>query len=165
MESISSIIEKLASEIIAAKKINTPYGKKTLIRSYEIPYLAGYSKDGKIIYIDKRLHPVFTLKNGKKMDIVKYLVVHESTEKHFMDVKDYKYPYAHEMATKAERKAVEADGYPWDEYEKYALSEVQRTKKLEPKEPLPKNLDVRPEIDTRDYRLLKQIKRQEKLKK
>jgi hypothetical protein len=160
VEQISCTLRKIASEL---KKINTPYGKKTLDNSYEIPYLAGYSKDGKTIYIDKRLHPVLVLKNGKKMNIVKYLVVHESSEKHLMDTKGYKYPYAHEMATEIERKAVEADGYPWDEYQEYALSEVKRTKKLVPKEPLPKDLDLKPETDTHDYYLLKKIKDQEKL--
>jgi hypothetical protein len=162
VQQITNAIRKIASDI-TAKKISTPYGHKTLDLSYEIPYLAGYSKDGKTIYIDKRLKPVFELKSGKKINIVKYLIVHESSEKHFIDVKNYKYPYAHEKATKLERKAVEDDGYPWIEYQKYALSEVQRIKKLDSNEPLPKDLDDRPERDTHDYYRLEEIKEHKKL--
>jgi hypothetical protein len=147
------------------KIIDTPYGKKTLDRSFEIPYLAGYSKDGKIIYIDKRLNPSLELSDGREMDIVKYLVIHESAEKHLMDTKGYKYQYAHKKATGIERESVEADGYSWNEYQKYALSEVQRLKKLDPESPLPSNLDNKPEVDTQDYGFLKTIHRHQKLKK
>jgi hypothetical protein len=150
---------------IASTHVDTPYGEKTLDMTYEIPYLAGYSEDGKTIFIDKRLNPIFSLSDGRKMDITKYLVVHESTEKHLMDTKDYKYGYAHQKATGLEREVVEADGYPWDEYQKYALSEVQRLKKLDPEAPLPPNLDNKPEIDTHDYGFLKTIHRHQKLKK
>jgi len=160
---ITQSLKKIAFEILFAKKIDTPFGKKTLDLSYEIPYLAGYSKNGKTIYIDKRIRPNLKLKNGKNINIIKYLAIHEATEKHLMDEKGYKYPYAHQKATAVEREAVEKDGHFWDEYQKYALSEVKRLKRLDPTEPLPKNLDVKPEIDTHDYSLLKQIRHQEKL--
>ena len=130
---------------------------------YEIPYLAGYSKDGKTIYVDKRIHFTFNLKDGRKMNLLKYFIVHETTEKHLEDTKDYKYPYAHEQATKAEREAVEADGYPWDEYESYSLKEVQRLKKIDRTESIPKDYDDRPERDTHDYAMLKKVSQHEKL--
>jgi len=143
--------------------IDTPFGKKIVNNSYEIPYLAGYSKDGKTIYIDKRLNPIFELKDGRKMDITKYTVIHECAEKILEDAIDYKYPYAHQQATGEERKAVEDDGYPWDEYQRYALSEVRRLKKLDPSERLPIDLDEKPEKDTKDYPLLKKIHKQKEL--
>jgi hypothetical protein len=145
------------------KEIKTPYGLKKLDRSYEIPYLCGYNKSGDTIYIDKRLNPVLVLKDGRKMNVIKYLVVHESEEKHLEDEKDYKYPYAHEKATSAERDAVEKDNYPWDEYQKYVLDEVKRIKKIDPEAPIPIDLDIKPEKDPpTDYGLLKVIHRHQK---
>ncbi|MBE3087180.1 MAG: hypothetical protein IMZ64_13295, partial [Bacteroidetes bacterium] len=100
MDALVNILRIIAK---VPKKVNTPYGEKTLDMTYEIPYLAGYSKDGKTVYIDKRLDPSLDLSDGRKMNITKYLIVHESTEKHLMDTKGYKYQYAHEKATGTER--------------------------------------------------------------
>jgi len=147
------------------KSIKTPYGVKILDMSYEIPYFAGYNKSGDTIYIDKRIEPSFILKDGRKMNIIKYLIVHESTEKHLEDEKGYKYPYAHQLATGAEREAVEADGYPWDEYQKYNFHEIRRLKDIEPGEPIPGDYDDKPVKDTRDYGLLKIIRKQQKIQK
>lgn len=145
------------------KTVDTPYGKKKLNVNYEIPYLCGYNKSGDTVYIDKRLDPVLVLKDGRKMDVIKYLVVHESEEKHLEDEKGYKYPYAHEKATGAEKDAVKADGFPWDEYQRYVLAEVKRLKKIDPKEPIPEDYDDKPEKDPpTDYRLLKVIRRHQK---
>lgn len=153
------VARQFLSRITALKKIKTPYGVKKIDNSYEIPYLCGYNKKGDTVYIDKRLNKDLTLKDGRIMDVTKYLIVHESDEKHLEDEKDYKYPYAHEQATKAEREAVEADGYPWDEYQDYVLSEVKRLKKIDPKEPIPDDYDDKPEKDKpRDYGLLKVIR-------
>ena len=159
--------ENLIREIVKSadiQQIDTPYGKKNLDLSYEIPYLAGYSEDGKTVYIDKRVNLVFELEDGREMNILKYLVVHETTEKHLEDEKSYKYQYAHEKATGVERQAVEADGYPWDEYQKYALGEVKRHKELDESERLPDDLDEKPEIDTKDFSLLREIHKQKKIK-
>ena len=156
--------ENLIREIVSKKQIDTPYGKKNLDLSYEIPYLAGYSEDGKTVYVDKRVNLVFELEDGREMNILKYLVVHETTEKHLEDEKGYKYQYAHEKATGVERQAVEADGYPWEEYQRYALAEVKRHKELDESERLPEDLDEKPEIDTKDYVLLKEIHKQKKIK-
>lgn len=140
------------------KKITTPFGKKYLNTSYQIPYLAGYSLDGETIYIDKRYNPLFKLKDGRQMDITKYLIIHEGAEKYLEDTFNYKYPYAHEKATGIEKKIVEADGYPWEEYQDYALSEVQRLKELDPSLGVPKDLDLKPEKDVHNYALLKKIR-------
>ena len=126
-------------------------------RNYEVPFLAGYSKDGKTVYIDKRLPPQFTTKSGKVIDVCKYLVVHEVTEKHLEDTKGYKYQYAHEIATGVERKAVEADGIDWDEYENYMLKMV---KKLEDfSGPIPPDLDIKPEKDSHSGKTIAKIRR------
>ena len=141
------------SKVIASITVNT---------QYQIPYLAGYSTDGKTIYIDKRLPRFFTTKSGKTIDVYKYLIVHEKTEKHLEDTKNYKYPYAHELATKAERIAVEKDGIVWDDYQNYMLKMVKKLKNFSA--PLPIDLDTKPERDTHDsyrYHKIKKIKKTE----
>jgi hypothetical protein len=145
------------------KKIKTPYGVKKLDMSYEIPYLAGYNKKGDKIYIDKRLNPILILKDGREMLVLKYLAIHEAVEKYLEDEKNYKYPHAHKKATGIERKAVEADGYPWNEYQGYMKSEIKRLHEIDSKEPIPKDYDTKPEKDDpRDYGLLKIIREHQK---
>jgi len=116
---------------------------------YEVSYLAGYSVDGKTIYIDKRLPRWLTLKDGRKVDVYKYLVVHELWEKYLEDTMDYKYPYAHQMATGKEREAVERDGIDWNEYQDWMLTAVKKYGEFSES---PKDLDTKPEKDTHDYR-------------
>ena len=146
--------------------IKTPYGDKTLDTTYEVTYLAGYSKDFKTIYIDKRLKPVLKLKNGTLFNVYMPLVVHECEEKNDEDTRDHNYPYAHEFyGTAAERQYVESKGVNWDEYQNYVLSEVKRLKEIDVKAPLPKDYDDRPERDCHDTKELKLIKEHEKLDK
>jgi len=162
------------------------YGLDKINTEYEIPFLAGYSNDGRTIYIDKRLPRWFTLKNGKAIDVHKYLAVHERTEKillgdgifltHQMeDFNDwykqkyglsldldehadgYKYEYAHQLATAKEREAVEDDDIDWDEYQNYMLKMVKKLKEFSGK--LPKDLDLTPEKDTQDYYRYHKIKK------
>src|SRR5262249_52424183 len=53
---------------------------KRLDRNHDIPYLAGYSKDGKIIYIDR--HMPKTMKyQGREINTDRYLILHEEVEK------------------------------------------------------------------------------------
>lgn len=127
---------------------------------YEIPYLAGYSFNGMIIYIDRRLLRWLTLEDGSKIDLFKYLIVHELYEKYMEDTRGYKYQYAHELATKAEREAVERDRIAWDTYQNHMLKMVKKLKTFA--DPLPEDLDTKPEKDTHDYYRYHKI---EKLKK
>jgi hypothetical protein len=125
--------------------------------AYEIPGLAGYSEDGKIIYIDKRLPKKIELGNGKTMSAHKYLNVHERVEKGLIDSKGYKYQYAHRLATGAERKAVEADGYSWDDYQPYMLRMVKKLETYSGR--LPKDLDLTPQRNRGAYAEIRKIKK------
>jgi len=125
--------------------------------AYVVPGLAGYSEDGKTVYIDKRLPKKIELENGKSMPAHKYLSVHERVEKGLIDSKGYKYQYAHRLATGAERKAVEADGYSWDDYQPYMLRMV---KKLEDYSgSVPKDLDLTPQRDRGAYAEIRKIRK------
>lgn len=130
-------------------------------RQYECPYLAGSSKSGKIVYIDKRLPKKLKLKSGRIINTDKYLNVHERVEKIKTDA-GYSYQYAHELATAAERKAVEADKIPWDEYQNYMLGEVKKLQHLDG--PVPKDMDLKPEKDSGDTKMTEKVKELQKAK-
>jgi hypothetical protein len=122
---------------------------------YEIPFLAGYSKDGKTIYIDRRLPR--TIKIGdKEVDIYKYLAVHERVEKTLIDKHAHKYEYAHQLATAAEKKAVTDDGVDWEKYQSFMLRMSKQFEDFNGQ--LPIDLDITPEIDRGDYSLVDKIK-------
>jgi hypothetical protein len=52
-------------------------------RSWDIPYLAGYSQDGRTIYIDRDLQPWFW--RGKPITCDRFLFLHEHVEKSIID--------------------------------------------------------------------------------
>ncbi len=52
-------------------------------RGYDIPYLAGYSQDGSVIYIDRDLGT--WVYRGRSIDTDKFLILHEDVEKSLID--------------------------------------------------------------------------------
>ena len=128
-------------------------------RSFDIPYVAGYSKDAKTIYIDKDLPQHFKYK-GKKIAIAPFLVVHEAVEKALIDVAGLSYQDAHAIATHVEITSVFAAGIDPKAYQKfysrYIKSETTHVVKT------PKNLDLTPYRDEEDKNALKLIERAQK---
>src|SRR5207248_4156082 len=52
---------------------------RKLDRAHDVPYLAGYSRDGKVIYIDR--HMPRTMKaRGRDIDTDRFLILHEEVE-------------------------------------------------------------------------------------
>ncbi len=49
---------------------------RKLDRSHDVPYLAGYSRDGKTIYIDRHLPRSFRYR-GRDIEVDRYLILHE----------------------------------------------------------------------------------------
>ena len=75
-------------------------------RNFDLPYIAGYSKDGSRIYIDRHT-PIFRLfQDGRatEFDTTPLLITHETTEKALIDSLGYTYEQAHKVATAAERR-------------------------------------------------------------
>src|SRR5712692_9893287 len=63
---------------------------KNLDRKHDVPYLAGYSNDGKTIYIDR--HMPRTMKfRGREIDTDRFLILHEEVEKTLIDQLDLHY--------------------------------------------------------------------------
>ncbi len=85
---------------------------KKFDRKHDIPYLAGYSQDGKTIYIDRHMPQSFKFR-GRTIDTDRFLILHEEVEKTLIDQLGLHYLHAHQIATRAEEAAVRAAGIEW----------------------------------------------------
>ena len=94
---------------------------KKFDRKHDIPYLAGYSLDGKTIYIDRHMPQNFKFR-GRIVDTDRFLVLHEEVEKTLIDQLGLHYLHAHQIATRAEEAAVRAAGVEWRAYDRFMQS-------------------------------------------
>jgi hypothetical protein len=128
---------------------------KKLDRAHDIPYLAGYSRDGKTIYIDRHMPPVMKV-GGREIDTDRFLILHEEVEKTLIDQLDLHYLHAHQIATRTEEAAVRAAGVRWRDYDRFMQKYVkkigdERLKKV------PADLDLKPYRDEHDFDLLQRM--------
>jgi hypothetical protein len=124
--------------------------------SYDIPYAAGYSKDGRTIYIDRHM-PRSMLYKGKERNITNLLAVHEATESKLIHKLGFDYDHAHHIASEKEKAAVEKAGIPWAAYDNFTERYV-KTCEHEKIQKAPKNLDLTPYRDDHDEKDLKYLK-------
>jgi hypothetical protein len=130
---------------------------KKLDRDHDIPYLAGYSQDGKTIYIDRHLPKTFTFR-GRTIEVDRFLILHEEVEKTLIDQLGLHYLHAHQIATRAEEAAVHAQKITWEAYDRFmqkyvkAIGDEHLTK-------VPVDLDLKPYRDYHDYDLLRQMEK------
>lgn len=130
---------------------------KKLDRSHDIPYLAGYSMDGKTIYIDRHLPFSFKYR-GRTIDVDRFLIMHEEVEKTLIDQLDLHYLHAHQIATRAEEAAVRAERVSWHAYDRFMQKYVksvgdERLKKV------PRDLDLKPYRDYHDWDLMRRMEK------
>ena len=142
-------VHKYLSDPKFKKEFETKY---EVNRSYDIPYIAGYSEDDKTIFIDRHFNKMF---NGK--DIEPYIFIHEKAEKALIDQFGLHYQVAHHIATHLERLTLDKDGLNWDKYEKFLMNQYKHIghEKLQK---IPQNLDITPYKDEKDFHLLRQMK-------
>ena len=126
-----------------------------LDREHDVPYLAGYSRDGKTIYIDKDLPKSFTTRAAKRVAVDRFLILHEAVEKTLIDELDLVYQHAHQIALRAEQAAVRAAGVPWDEYDRFMARYIKEADDVIDR--LPADLDIKPYRDEHDVELLKRM--------
>ena len=98
---------------------------KKFDRKHDIPYLAGYSQDGKTIYIDRHMPKSFKYE-GREIDTDRYLILHEEVEKTLIDQLGLHYLHAHQIATRAEQAAVRAAGIRWQDYDRFMQKYVKK---------------------------------------
>ena len=128
---------------------------KKLDRAHDIPYLAGYSEDGKTIYIDRHM-PKMMKYRGREIDTDRFLILHEEVEKTLIDQLDLHYLHAHQIATRAEEAAVRAAGIRWRDYDRFMQKYVkkigdERLKKV------PADLDLKPYRVEHDFDLMQRM--------
>lgn len=126
-------------------------------RTYDIPYLAGYSKDASVLYIDKTMPKTYKDGNGKSHDIDRFLIIHEAVEKSIIDTWKLDYKMAHQMALRIEEAAVKAAGLDWKEYDSFMQKWIKKADSKEIKK-VPANLDLTPYEDEKDLSLIKKMK-------
>jgi hypothetical protein len=130
---------------------------KKLDRRHDIPYLAGYSKNGRTIYIDRHMPKSFVYR-GRRINTDKFLILHEEVEKTLIDQLGLNYLHAHQIATRAEQAAVRAAGISWHAYDRFMQAYVKRVGDEKLKK-VPADLDLKPYRDEHDYALVRQMLR------
>ncbi len=126
-------------------------------RSHDIPYLAGYSRDGKTIYIDRHMPQSFKYR-GRDIETDRFLILHEEVEKTLIDRLGLHYLHAHQIATRAEQAAVRAAGVSWRAYDRFMQKYVKRAGD-ERLSRVPADLDTKPYRDEHDVDLLHRMMR------
>ena len=143
------------------KYVNDPKFKQRMAekvkidRNYDVPYVAGYSKDGKTIFVDRHL-----LKMKDEHDIEPYLLVHEKTEKALIDIFGLDYQHAHHIAMEQEKEAVAKGGLEWSAYEKHYNKFIKGCSH-EKLQKVPVSLDMTPYKDEKDFNLLRDMEKHE----
>ena len=125
---------------------------KKFDRKHDIPYLAGYSLDGKTIYIDRHMPPTFKFR-GRTINTDRFLILHEEVEKTLIDQLGLHYLHAHQIATRAEQAAVRSAGVNWRDYDRFMQKYVKRAGD-ERLTRVPADLDTKPYRDEHDVELL-----------
>lgn len=147
---VSSLMMERALDAIARRV-------RKLDRSHDIPYLAGYSRDGKTLYIDRHLPRSFRYR-GRDVEVDRYLILHEEVEKTLIDQLGLHYLHAHQIATRAEEAAVHAERVAWRAYDRFMQKYVKSIGD-ERLQKIPANLDLKPYRDEHDYELLQRMER------
>jgi hypothetical protein len=124
---------------------------------YDIPYIAGYSNDGRKVYIDRHLpHTFRTL--FRTVRVEPFLVTHEVVEKALLDELRLHYLHAHQIAVRTERDAVTAAGVSWRVYQRF-MKRYERVIEEESLQKVPSDLDLTPYRDEKDFALLRRLVR------
>ena len=129
-----------------------------LNRDYHVPYLAGYSTDGKTVYIDRDLPRYLVTRSKRRIDVDRYLTMHEGVEKALIDTFNLKYQHAHQIALRTEEALIRADGFTWREYDRLMQQYIKEVEAARPLH-LPPDLDLKPYLDEHDTELLAEMRR------
>ena len=153
-----NVNDTLVNAGMLCKSVDEILTRIHLDRDHDIPYLAGYSVDGKKIYIDRHLEKCFTDHHGHRHDVDKFLILHEATEKAMIDCWGLHYQHAHQIALRAEEAAVRAFGIEWRDYDRFMQQWI-KTADSNKLTRVPANLDLTPYLDENDGELIKVMQR------
>ncbi len=150
----SPLLRKLLKNPKFLKRIQEPV---KLNFKFDIPYLSGYSKNGKTIYFDRHLKRYWKYK-GRVVDVTDFLLVHEFVEKALLDLFKLHYQKAHHIATHIESLACRQHGINWWAYTKFLKPQI-KTAEHEKITKVPKDLDLEPYKDEKEKRILAGIQK------
>lgn len=122
----------------------------TIDRNHDVPYVAGYSEDGKTIYIDRHFNHIL---NG--INVEPYVIFHERIEKALLHIFNMHYQEAHALATYAEKQKV---GSLWKKYNLFVMNQYKHIH-VEKLKNVPYNLDLTPYEDEKDYKILDALRK------
>lgn len=135
--------------MLASRKFAECFSRPFRInREYELPYVAGYSKDGSTIYIDRHVDTMMG-----NVDTKDFLVLHEHTEKTLITAFGLNYQQAHHIASDVEHNAVVKAGIKYADYDKHYKAYI-KDLAHETMRNSPPDLDITPYLDERDFREL-----------
>jgi hypothetical protein len=130
-----------------------------VIRTFDIPFLCGYSRDAGKIYCDRHFDTKW-----KGIDLMRFLKVHEIVEKAMIDLYDYHYESAHRIATHFEHQALAKAGIDFTAYQEYLKPFIKHIEH-EKVQKVPRDLDLTPYQDEKGCeKLAKLLKQKEHLK-
>ncbi len=135
---------------------------RKISHAYDVPYIAGYSTDGKTVFIDRHLPRSFRWLL-KTVRVEPFLLTHEIVEKALLDELRLHYLHAHQIAVRAERDAVKAAGISWAAYQSF-MKKHEKPIEEERLIRVPRTLDLTPYRDEKDFGLLERMVRKEKSK-
>lgn len=124
------------------------YRGREEVNDFDIPYIAGYSKNGDHIFFDRHLPEAIKLKlDGHEREIQprEFLRLHETLEKAIIDALGWGYFPAHAAATAYERRGIFQRLGPqwWMPYE-HAMDGYAKADEHESVQSVPPNLDMTP---------------------
>jgi hypothetical protein len=119
----------------------------------DVPYAAGSSKDGKTVYIDRRI-PRFAEIGGKRIDLWKAIAEHEIKEKQLLDQGEH-YSQAHLTATHTEDADVDHQGVSHEEYERFLKPYIDQARKEADPTRVPADIEDKPYRDMGEEHLIK----------
>lgn len=135
-------------KMLSSPKFIKRYQQKVnIIRKFDIPYLAGYSKNGRNIYIDRHMNTDF---HG--VDITPFLITHEKIEKTLIDIYHLDYQKAHHIAQHVERDTVRDAGLDWSSYQKWNSRYIKELDH-ENLRLAPRDLDLTPYKDEKEFKI------------
>lgn len=126
-------------------------------REFDVPYVAGYSKDGKRFYIDRNLPKGFDYE-GRFFLVDTPLMMHEVVEKSLLEAEaGIEYQLAHQVALRAEKACVDAARVPWAYYNNWFMKLIKSIGGRASYPDCPPDLDLQPYTDERDKATLKKM--------
>jgi len=147
--------ENISNEALADVVVALLRRIRKIDRTCDIPYIAGYSRDGSTVFIDRHMPRSFAYR-GRRVRTDRFLVTHEVVEKALLDKLHLHYLHAHQLALRIEQAAVRAAGIAWRDYNRFTKA---NEKKIgdERLVRVPRDLDLTPYRDEDDLPELRKI--------